>query len=113
MRVEFNVVYFPEQNSVRQLILEDKSDMLHESKLEIVKSKSPTMRIRAIDRSIPGTISVLWDKSSCSLVCYGKSKGDNTPYELIGMFIGYLMDYTHSLELEGIIRVVNIFPPLD
>ena len=115
MQVEFNVVFLPGEWSMRKAIWDDRDNYLEDWGLEVTKFKDPRTTIKASDRTLStkggkvfGSINVLWDQKTKMLMCHGNARNDNTPYELIGLFMGYMLEFSHFNKIG--IRVVNIFP---
>jgi len=62
-------------------------------------------KIASTEPDIRGTINVVWDGSARILTCRVVSKMGNTPGDLIGDFMAYLIE-RHRRK----IRTVNLFP---
>ena len=93
---------------MRKTIWDDRDDYLSNHHLDATRHNPRKLRIKAKDSKIRGSINVLWDRGTSMLRCDGISNYPNTPYELIGMFIGYLLEFSHFSKIG--IRAVNIFP---
>jgi len=96
------------KTSLRETIGND--EKLREWRLKVIRKQKPGRKpgwakIGSTDPEIRGTINIVWDSAAHILTCRVLSKMGNTPSDLIGDFMAYLVE-RHRRS----IRTVNLFP---
>lgn len=93
--------------SLREAIIKD--NRLKKYRLQVSKQKSvgrnPGWAKIHSTENFHGAINITWDASSKILLCRVISKETNTPYNIIGDFVAYLLAH-HKRK----IKVINLLP---
>jgi hypothetical protein len=91
------------RKSLREIVIEDiqKGKVQFEVEYERkVGRENGWAKIKA--RGVNGAINLTWEPYSQTLIARGVSKGGNTPGELLGRFLGYLLEH-HQTDVSSIV----------
>jgi hypothetical protein len=90
------------RESLRELIIADLEKWEYELEIEYEKKQDrPRGWAKLKAKDLTEVINISWDASSKTLIARAIAKRDNTPYDLIGRFVAYLLD-CRGRDISGI-----------